>query len=139
MITNIFVNLKVNDLNKSMEFFQKLGWTFNPNFTDQNAAALEIGQNIYAMLLVENFFKTFTKKEIINAKKSIEVLLALSVESKEQVNELLEKALGAGATEPKAAQDLGFMYSRSFEDLDGHVWEILWMDPEAAKNGPPKN
>lgn len=139
MVTNIFVNLKVNDLSKSMEFFQKLGWTLNPNFTNQNAAALEIGQNIYAMLLVENFFKTFTKKEIINAKKSIEVLLALSVESKEEVNELLEKALAAGATEPKEAQELGFMYSRSFEDLDGHVWEILWMDPEAAKNGPQKN
>lgn len=138
MVTNIFVNVAVKDLNKSMEFFKKIGWSFNPHFTDQNAAALVIGSNIYAMLLTEPFFKTFTKKELIDTSKNVEALFALSVESKDQVNELVNKALAAGATEPKPASDYGFMYSRDFEDLDGHTWEILWMDPEAAKNGPPK-
>lgn len=131
MGTKIFLNLPVKDLNKSKEFFAKLGFTFNPQFTDQNAACMVISEDNYAMLLVESFFKTFTKKEIVDAKKSTEVLIALSAENKAKVDEMLGKALAAGAKEPRAPQDHGFMYGRSFEDPDGHNWEIFWMDPKA--------
>ena len=137
MGTKIFVNLPVKDLNKSKEFFAKLGFTFNPQFTDQNAACMVIGEDNYAMLLVEPFFKTFTKKEIVDAKKSTEVLVALSAESKEKVDEILGKALASGAKEAREPQDHGFMYGRSLEDLDGHIWEIFYMDesklPEEMK------
>ena len=127
----IFLNLPVKDLNKSKEFFAKLGFTFNPQFTDNKAACMVISEDNYAMLLMEPFFKTFIKKEIVDAKKSTEVLIALSSESKEKVNEMLGKALAAGAKEANEPQDHGFMYGRSFEDLDGHIWEIFWMDPKA--------
>ena len=137
MGTKIFVNLPVKDLNKSKEFFAKLGFTFNPQFTDQNAACMVISEDNYAMLLAEPFFKTFTKKEIADAKKSTEVLVALSVESKEKVDEMLSKALASGAKESREPQDHGFMYGRSLEDLDGHIWEIFYMDeskiPEEMK------
>ncbi|NHI03327.1 Glyoxalase family protein [Candidatus Nitrosotalea sp. TS] len=131
MGTKIFINLPVKDLNKSKEFFAKLGFTFNPQFTNQNAACMIISEDNYAMLLVESFFKTFTKKEIVDAKKNTEVLIALSAENKAKVDEMLGKALAAGAKEPRAPQDHGFMYGRSFEDPDGHIWEIFWMDPKA--------
>lgn len=131
MGTKLFVNFPVKDLDKSKEFFSKLGFAFNAQFTDQNAACMVIGEDNYAMLLVEQFFKTFTKKEIADAKKSTEVLTALSAESKEKVDEMMSKALDAGAKEARDPQDLGFMYGRSFEDLDGHIWEIFWMDPKA--------
>jgi predicted lactoylglutathione lyase len=134
MGTKIFVNLPVKDLNKSKEFFSKLGFAFNPQFTDQNAACMIIGEDNYAMLLVEQFFKTFTKKEIVDAKKSTEVLVALSAESKEEVDEMLGKALAAGAKEASEPQDHGFMYGRSLEDLDGHIWEIFWMDPKTINS-----
>ena len=130
MGTKIFVNLPVKDLNKSKEFFAKLGFTFNPQFTNQNAACMVISEDNYAMLLVESFFKTFTKKEIVDAKKNTEVLIALSAENKAKVDEMLGKALAGGAKEPRAPQDHGFMYGRSFEDPDGHIWEIFWMDPK---------
>ena len=131
MGTKLFVNFPVKDLDKSKEFFSKLGFAFNAQFTDQNAACMVISEDNYAMLLVEQFFKTFTKKEIADAKKSTEVLTALSAESKEKVDEMMSKALAAGAKEARDPQDLGFMYGRSFEDLDGHIWEIFWMDPKA--------
>ena len=131
MGTKIFVNLPVKDLDKSKEFFSKLGFAFNAQFTDKNAACMVISEDNYAMLLVESFFKTFTKKEIVNAKKSTEVLVALSSESKENVDKMLHNALAAGAKEANEPQDHGFMYGRSFEDLDGHIWEIFWMDPKA--------
>ncbi len=131
METKIFVNLPVRDLNRSKEFFAKLGFTFNLQFTNQNAACMIISEDNYAMLLVESFFKTFTKKEIVDAKKNTEVLIALSAENKERVDEILDKALAAGAKEPRAPQDHGFMYGRAFEDPDGHIWEIFWMDPKA--------
>ena len=133
MGTKIFVNLPVKDLDKSKEFFSKLGFAFNAQFTNENAACMVISEENYAMLLVESFFKTFTKKEIVNAKKSTEVLVALSSESKEDVDKLLRNALAAGAKEANEPQDHGFMYSRSFEDLDGHIWEIFWMDPKTIK------
>lgn len=137
MVSNIFVNLPVKDLEKTKEFFIKLGFTFNEKFTDKTAAAMVIGENIYAMLLTEEKFKGFTRKELVDAHKSTEVLVALSVENKEKVNEMTEKALAAGGNEPRPVYDYGFMFGRCFEDLDGHIWEVFWMDPEAAKNGPP--
>jgi predicted lactoylglutathione lyase len=132
MGTKVFVNLPVKDLNKSKEFFSKLGFTFNPQFTDYKAACMVISEENYAMLLLEPFFKMFTNKEISDAKKSTEVLVALSVGSKDKVNEMLGKALAAGAKEPREPQDHGFMYGRSIEDLDGHIWEIFWMDQKAV-------
>lgn len=131
MRTKVFVNLPVKDLNKSKEFFAKLGFTFNAQFTDKNAACMVISEDNYAMLLMEPFFKTFTKKEIVNAKQSTEVLVALSAESKENVDKMFSNALAAGAKEANETQDHGFMYGKSFEDLDGHIWEIFWMDPKA--------
>ena len=137
MNTQIFVNLPVKDLDKSIEFFTQLGFTFNPQFTDQNATCMVIGENIYAMLLVEKFFKTFTKKDIADAAKSTEVLLAITADSREKVDEMMEKVTAAGGSEPRAPQDHGWMYGRAFEDLDGHTWEVFHMDessmPEEMK------
>ncbi len=133
MATKIFVNLPVKDLEKSKTFFTQIGFTINPQFTDEKAACVVISDTIYAMILKEEFFKTFTpNKQISDAAKTTEVLLALSADSKEQVNELAEKALAAGATQARPPEDHGFMYSRSFEDPDGHIWEVFWMDTNAA-------
>ena len=132
MATQIFVNLPVKDLNRSKEFFNKLGYTFNPQFTDEKAACMIISDTIYVMLLTETFFQTFTKKEIIDAHKSVECSIALSADSKDAVNEMVAKAEAAGATIPNPATDYGFMYQHSFGDLDGHHWEFVWMDPNGA-------
>jgi hypothetical protein len=134
MATKIFVNLPVKDLDKSKEFFTKLGFTFNPKFTGENAACLIIGENIYAMLLVEPFFKTFTKKDICDAKKSTEVLLAIDAPSREKVDEMVKKAVEAGGSTYAEPMDYGWMYGHSFADLDGHQWEVLYMD----ESGIPK-
>ncbi len=114
-----------------MEFFTKLGFTFNSQFTDEKAACMIIAQDIYAMLLVEGFFKTFTKKEVCDSTKSTEVILALSAESREKVDEMIKKVIEAGGAEPREPQDHGWMYGRSFQDIDGHLWEILFMDESA--------
>ena len=127
----IFVNLPVKDLNKSIDFFTKLGFSFNPQFTNENATCMIIEENIFAMLSVEKFFKTFTKKEIVDASISTEVFISLSVDSKEEVDDLVNKALAAGGKTPNEPHDLGFMYSWDFEDLDGHAWDIFYMDPSA--------
>ncbi|WP_181767482.1 VOC family protein [Streptomyces albidus (ex Kaewkla and Franco 2022)] len=132
MSTKIFVNLPVNDLEKSKEFFTRLGYSFNPQFSDVNAACLVISDEIFAMLLVEPFFKSFTKKEIADSRTSTEVMIALSAESREQVDDLTDKALAAGGQPAGDPQDHGFMYGRSFYDLDDHHWEVVWMDPAAA-------
>jgi uncharacterized protein len=134
MVKQIFVNLPVKDLEKTKEFWTKLGFTFNAQFTDENAAALELGENISAMLLTENFFKTFTKKEIAN--NSIEVINAISVESKEKVDEIVGKAMDAGGSEPEEKKDYGWMYYRSFEDLDGHHWEVTFIDEANIPKDP---
>ncbi len=131
MVKQIFVNLPVKDLGKTVDFFTKLGFKFNPQFTDENATCMIIGDNIFAMLLVEKFFKTFTKKKIGDAKKSTEVLVALSVESKDKVDQTVNNALEAGGREARGPQDQGWMYGRSFEDIDGHIWEVFWMDESA--------
>jgi len=134
MAKQIFVNLPVKDLKKSMNFFTKLGFTFNPQFTDDNAACMIIGENIYSMLLIEKFFKGFTKKEISNAKKTTEVLIAIDAESREKVDELIKKAVDAGGTIYRDPDDHGWMYSHSFADLDGHQWEVLYMDTNKMPN-----
>jgi predicted lactoylglutathione lyase len=131
MSKKIFVNLPVKDLDKSMEFFEQLGYTFNPQFTDEKAACMVISDDIYTMLVTEPFFRTFTTRDVVDAKQSKEVLIALSADSKEQVIEHTDKAVAAGATMTNE-QDHGFMYYRAYEDLDGHQWEILWMDPAAV-------
>jgi predicted lactoylglutathione lyase len=132
MTKAIFVNLPVRDLGKSIDFFKKMGFAFNPQFTDENATCMIIGENIFAMLLVEKFFKTFTKKDICDTAKDTEVIVALAAESREKVDQLMVKALAAGATEPRPAQDHGWMYNRNFQDIDGHLWEIFWMDESAV-------
>lgn len=133
MINEIFVNLPVKDLDRSIDFFTKLGFKFNPQFTDENATCMVIGENMFAMLLVEKYFKTFTKREISDTAKNIEVIVALSTESRESVDQILNKVVEAGGKEHKGPQDLGFMYLRSFEDINGHIWEIFYMDESAMK------
>jgi len=128
MAKQIYLNLPIKDLEKTKEFFAKLGLEFNQQFSDENAACLIIGENIYAMLLVEKYFKTFIKKEISDSKKYTEIITALSVESKERVDELVDKAIEAGGRELREPQDHGFMYGRAFEDLDGHIWEVFYMN-----------
>jgi predicted lactoylglutathione lyase len=133
MTTKIFVNLPVKDLNRSVDYFTKLGFNFNPQFTDENATCMIIGEDIFVMLLVEKFFKSFTKKEICDTSKNTEAILALSVESKEKVDQMMGKALEAGGSEPREKQDHGWMYGRSFEDVDGHIWEVFFMEETAIK------
>lgn len=136
MATKIFVNLAVKDLTKSIEFYKSIGFGINPQFTDDKAACVVISEDIYAMLLVEPFFKTFIPdREITDAKKTTEVLIALSADSKGEVDKMVERALTAGAKEVRNPEDHGFMYNRSFEDLDGHIWEPMWMDPSAVDGG----
>lgn len=129
MSQQVFINLPVKDLEKSKTFFSHLGYSFNAQFTDNNAACMVISDTIYVMLLTEPFFAGFIKKSIADAHKTKEVLICLSAESREAVDLLLQKALEAGATQPMPTQDHGFMYYRSFEDLDGHHWEVMYMDP----------
>jgi uncharacterized protein len=135
MTRQIFVNLPVKDLNKSIEFFTHLGFTFNPQFTDENATCMIVGENIFAMLLVEKFFKTFTPKEVCDTTKYAEVLVALSFESRTEVDEIVAKAITAGGTTYKEPNDMGFMYQHGFQDLDGHIWEIFFMDESAVNPG----
>lgn len=134
MPTQIFVNLPVKNLDKSMTFFKALGFKFNKQFTDKTAACLIISENIYAMLLTHAKFKQFTPKAIADTKKTTEVLNAISFNNKAKVNKIMERAIAAGGREQGKAQDLGFMYHRAFEDPDGHTWEVFWMDPKAIKS-----
>lgn len=129
MNTNIFVNLPVKDLKKSIAFFTQLGYTFNPQFTDENATCMIISDTIYVMLLVEPFFMSFTKQPITDTTLSTEVIIALSAESREAVDALVDNAFKAGAGIYNETQEDTFMYTRSFKDLDGHRWEIIYMDP----------
>jgi predicted lactoylglutathione lyase/uncharacterized protein YndB with AHSA1/START domain len=135
MATQLFVNLPIKDLKKSMDFFSGLGFSFNMQYTNELAACMIINQQAFAMLLTENFFKGFIKNPISDAHSQTEVLNALSYGSREAVNELMTKALAMGAAEARDTDDQRFMYSRSFHDLDGHIWELFWMD----ENGMPEN
>ena len=135
MHSQIFVNLPVKDLKRSVDFFTKLGYTFNPQFTDDNATCMIVGDNLFVMLLTEPFFGGFTSKAITDTSKSTEVLTCLSCDGKQQVDDLVAKARAAGAKVPRQAQDHGFMYAHGYEDLDGHTWELVYMSgapPEQA-------
>jgi predicted lactoylglutathione lyase len=131
MATKIFVNLPVTDLNKSIEFFNKLGFTFNKQFTDETAACMVVSEDIFVMLLTQDKFKAFTPKKICDATKSTEVLVALSCENREAVEEMVRNAVAAGGTTYNEPKDYGFMYQHGFQDLDGHIWEIIYMEPSA--------
>jgi predicted lactoylglutathione lyase len=128
----IFVNLPVRDLKRSMEFFAKLGFEFNPRFTDDKAACMVVSDEAFVMLLVEPFFKTFTEKQLCDSSSHTEAICALSCGSRAAVDETVQQAIAAGGKHAMPAMDHGFMYGWSFYDLDGHHWEVFWMDPRAA-------
>ena len=136
MSRQIFVNLPIKNMERSKAFFSALGFSFNPQFTNEQGACMVISDSIYAMLLIEPFFQTFTRKPVADATKSTEVLICLSCESRAEVDSLVKKALAAGGTSPNAPQDHGFMYGHGFQDLDGHIWELMYMDPNAAPPHP---
>ena len=129
----IFVNLPVADLPTAKAFYEAIGATNNPMFTDETAACMVFSDVIHVMLLTHEKFAQFTPKKIADARETSEVLICISADSREAVDDITDKALAAGGREPREKQDYGFMYGRSFEDLDGHIWEPMWMDMEAAK------
>ncbi|MFE4251080.1 VOC family protein [Streptomyces sp. NPDC056910] len=129
----IFPNLAVNDLDASKKFFTELGYSINPQFSDETCASVVVSEHIVVMLLTREKYAAFTKKTIVDSTKNTEVLLCLSAESREKVDELVDKAIAAGGTETGEKQDHGFMYGRAFDDPDGHTWEIMWMDPAAVQ------
>ncbi|MBF4494747.1 glyoxalase/bleomycin resistance/extradiol dioxygenase family protein [Flavobacterium sp. JLP] len=130
METKIFLNLPVKDLNRSISFFTQLGFSFNPQFTNDKGTCLVIGKNINAMLLTEEFYKTFTHKEICNTATTNEVIISVQIESRDKVNQIIEDAVKNGATEYLEAKDYGWMYYRSFFDLDGHHWEFSFINED---------
>lgn len=136
MPAQIFVNMHVKDLARSKAFFEKLGYTFNPQFTDENAGCMVISDSIFCMLLTTGHMERFVPKgkTIADATKTTETLLALSCDSKDAVNATYDKAIAGGATECRPTEDHGSMYSRSFNDLDGHIWELFWFDPNALNS-----
>ena len=134
MTTKIFVNLPVKDLGKTVNFFIRLGFKFNPKFTDENATCMIVTEDILVMLLVEKFFKVFTKKEICDTARNTEVIIALSADSKEKVDEMINKAVDAGGKESREVQDEEWMYGRGFEDIDGHLWEVVFMNESMVGN-----
>jgi hypothetical protein len=135
MAKQIFVNLPVKDLKRSMSFFDKLGFKNNPQFTDDTAACMVVSDTIFVMLLTEPKFKSFAPKPIADATKSTEVLIALSFDSRQQVDEVVRTATSNGGSTYAEPKDYGFMYQHGFTDPDGHVWEVFWMDPNGM---PPK-
>lgn len=128
MAMSIFVNLPVKDLKASMAFFAKLGWAHNPQFTDETAASIVISDTIYAMVMTHEKFASFVDKPIADLRKTAGALIALTADSPEEMNRIVDAALAAGGRESKPAQDYGFMRARTFEDLDGQTWEIVWMN-----------
>ncbi|MFC0779427.1 VOC family protein [Flavobacterium sp. HJSW_4] len=128
MKTKIFLNLAVKDLNRAVKFFNELGFSTNPKFTNEQGACIVISDDIFVMLLVEEFYQTFTKKQICDSTTTSEVLISLSMESREKVDEIIEKAVKVGGTDYQEAKDYGWMYQRTFLDLDGHHWEVFFMD-----------
>jgi predicted lactoylglutathione lyase len=132
MARKIFINLPVKDLKRSVDFFTRLGFGFDPKYTDENATCMIINDDAFVMLLVSKYFEGFVKKPISDATAQTEVLLAISADSRSAVDALVEKALATGGTPAKEPMDHGFMYVRTFYDLDGHHWEVAWMDPNAT-------
>jgi uncharacterized protein len=139
MPIKIFVNLPVKELDRSIEFFTTLGFRLNPQFSDKTAACMVVSEGIYVMLLTEAKFKTFTPKQICDTSKSTEVLLALSCESRHRVDELVRLAVGAGGTTYAQSQDHGFMYQHGFQEPDGHLWELVYMEPSAINQASELN
>ena len=136
MATQIFVNLPTSDLERSKAFYTGIGWSINPNFTDENAACVVIDENLYLMILTREFFATFTDKPIVDPRTSLQVETAFSRDSREAVDAIFEKVIVAGGTKHRETQDYGFMYARDFEDPDGNLFSALWMDPVASELGP---
>lgn len=128
----IFVNLPVKDLDETMEFFSKIGFEFNPQFTDENATCMVISDSIFAMLLVEDYFMSFTKKDISDTSRSSEVIIALTANSRQEVDEIVNRAFDAGGKPLNEPQDHGFMYGWGFEDINGHLWEVFYMEQGTA-------
>ena len=128
MATKVFINLPVKDLDRSISFFNGLGFSFNPQFTDEKGSCMVVSESIFVMLLTEDYFATFTKKPVSDAKSSTEVLIALDADSREEVQQTISKAQALGATIYNEPQDHGWMYQHSFADLDGHQWEIAYLD-----------
>ena len=135
MASKIFVNLPVKDLDGSVAFFSSLGFTFNPQFTDETATCMIVSEESFVMLLTEPKFKTFTPKPVSDATKSTEVLVSLSCDNREQVDEMVRKAVAAGGSTYNEPQDHGFMYAHGFQDRDGHIWEVFYMDPSTVNQG----
>lgn len=134
----IFVNLPITNLPASIEFYSAIGATQNLNFSDDTAACMVVSETIHVMLLTHDKYRQFTTKEIPDAKRSAQVLICVSEEDRDAVDARVASAVGAGGlADPTPVQDYGFMYGRSFEDPDGHIWEVMWMDPAAAAGGPP--
>lgn len=133
MATKIFVNLPVKNLSNSIDFFTQLGYQFNAQFTDETATCMIVSDTIFVMLLTEAKFKTFTPKAICDATKNTEVLVCLSCQSRADVDEMVRIAVSAGGTTYNEPQDHGFMYAHGYQDLDGHIWELVYMEPEAVK------
>ena len=132
MIRQIFVNLPIKDMARTRAFWEAMGFSFNPRFSNDQGACLVIAENIQVMLLVEPFFQGFTKLPVADATKTTEVLTALSCDSRDEVETLVARAVAAGASTPNAPMDHGFMFQHGFADLDGHQWEVFWMDEAAA-------
>jgi predicted lactoylglutathione lyase len=132
----IFPNLAVEDLERSKAFFSSLGFSFDPRFTDDNGAAMIVNEQAVVMLLRQDFFETFTSKELVDSTRQIETIIALSAESREDVDAFADRALEAGGSPAREPMEMGFMYGRSFNDPDGHLWEVFWMDPAALDQGP---
>lgn len=136
MPKQIFVNLPIRDMGRSQAFFKSLGFSFNPQFTNEQGACMVVSDQIFVMLLVEPFFQGFTNKPVADATKATEVLIALSFDSREEVDGIVKKAVAAGATTPMPPQDHGFMYQHGFTDLDGHMWEVFHMDMAQVPRQP---
>jgi predicted lactoylglutathione lyase len=128
----VFVNLAVHDLARSVEFFTQLGFRFDPRFTDENATCMILSDEAFVMLLDDDFFKTFTKKDLCDPTTQVEAILALSADSRAEVDDIVDTALAAGGRPSNEPMDQGFMYARSFQDVDGHLWEVIYMDPAAV-------
>ena len=136
MSTSIFVNLPTTDLERAKTFYTALGFTINPLFTDENAACVVFSDTVYFMVLTKDYFGTFTDKQVVDPKTQAQAFIALTRESREDVDDVLAKGLDNGGIEPRDVQDLGFMYSRDLEDPDGNILSFLYMEPAAAEKGP---
>ena len=135
----LFPNLAVKDLDRSVAFFTELGFTFDERFTDETATAIVVNDQAVVMLLVKDRFADFTKKQVVDSRTQTEAILALSAESREDVDRFADKALAAGGSPANDPMEMDFMYGRSFQDPDGHQWEIFWMDPNALEQSPAQS